>query len=477
MLEIHIGNVWSRVVKAKATAEELEAVSKLIRVRQKGYIFSRAWKMGRWDGYKNFFNRGTGTFYTGLLGYIKDNLPELEIHEIDERAKPEMLHSPVMSDCEGFLQGIKLYDFQFKAVLLALQKGRGIIASPVNSGKTVMAAAIIKHLGMEANFVTHRITLLYQTREAFQNMLGIKVGILGDMEEEIEDVNILSVVTLAKRLDDFKALLKLTPVIFSDECHHVSAKGWTDILKASGAYYRFGLSATPLLRDDISNLTVRGLTGDEIITVTENEMVEAGISARSSVYLYEVEKPKFKSHTRFADIYDQSIVFSEYRNGLVRDFAKMFLDQGKSVMIVVWRLDHGEYLEKMFKEAGIQAEYIKGGSGEVTHTRTVLKLFGERKVMCVIATSIIDEGLNIPAMDVMINAVGDKSPLKTTQRPGRGKRKKTFGENVLTIVDFMDFNEKKHLEKHSLSRMKVYAGMGVPIYEVKDREWKEVVKI
>jgi ERCC4-related helicase len=36
----------------------------------------------------------------------------------------------------------------------------------------------------------------------------------------------------------------------------------------------------------------------------------------------------------------------------------------------------------------------------------VLKSFGERKTMCVVATSIIDEGLNIPAMDVMINAVG-----------------------------------------------------------------------
>jgi len=222
---------------------------------------------------------------------------------------------------------------------------------------------------------------------------------------------------------------------------------------------------------------VRGLLGDEIVTVTENEMVDAGISARSSVYLFEIDRPKFKSHSRYSDVYDQSVVFSEYRNGIITRFTKMFLEQGKSVMVVVWRLDHGEFLERMFKDAGIQVEYIKGGSGEVNHTRQVLKLFGERKIMCVIATSIIDEGLNIPAMDVMINAVGDKSPLKTTQRPGRGKRKKTFGENVLTIVDFMDFNEKKHLEKHSLSRLKVYASMGVPIYEVLTPDWENIVKI
>ncbi len=91
MLEVHVNNVWSRVNKFKATPEELDAVTKLLRVRVKGYIFSRAFKMGRWDGYKHFFNRGTGTFYTGLLGYIKDNLPELEIVEVDAVAQ-EIFH-------------------------------------------------------------------------------------------------------------------------------------------------------------------------------------------------------------------------------------------------------------------------------------------------------------------------------------------------------------------------------------------------
>jgi hypothetical protein len=40
----------------------------------------------------------------------------------------------------------------------------------------------------------------------------------------------------------------------------------------------------------------------------------------------------------------------------------------------------------------------------------------------------------------------------------------------------MDFNEKR-MENRSLSRLKVYAGMGVPIYEVRDINWKDVVKI
>jgi superfamily II DNA or RNA helicase len=474
MLEVHINNVWSKVTKAKATKEEIEALSKLLRVRQKGYIFSRAWKMGRWDGYKHFFNRGTGTFYTGLLGYIKDNLPEIEITEVDNRVKPPVQYT-LTTDLGLFHNEIGLYKFQAEAVLQALKKGRGIIASPVNSGKTVIAAGIIRCLGLPANFITHRITLLYQTREAFQNMLGVKVGILGDMECEIEEngVNILSVVTLAQRLDEFRDLIRNTPVIFSDECHHVSAKGWTDILKASGAYYRYGLSATPLLRDDISNLTVRGLTGDEIITVTENEMVEAGISARSSVYLFEINKPKFKAHTPYSVVYDDSIVFGTYRNGLIRDFAKRFLNQGKSVMVIVWRIDHGETLVKMFNEAGIEVTFIHGGT---QNNIEILKQFGEKRIKCVVASTIVDEGLNLPSVDVMINGVGDQSPLKTTQRPGRGKRKKLFGENVLTIIDFMDFNNK-HLERHSLSRLKVYANMGVPIFEIKDPEWKEIKKL
>ena len=90
MVTLYIGNLYTKVNKSTSPKEEIDKISKLLSVKISGCYFSRAYQLGRWDGFKHFFNRGTGTFFTGLLGYVKDNLPELEFTEIDERVRPEI---------------------------------------------------------------------------------------------------------------------------------------------------------------------------------------------------------------------------------------------------------------------------------------------------------------------------------------------------------------------------------------------------
>jgi len=357
---------------------------------------------------------------------------------------------------------------------LTTKKNNNFVANLIYTHNTEVAAGVIQILGHPANFFTHRLTLLHQTKERFEARLGIKVGIVGRGEVHLEDVNVLSVASVAKRLDDplIKDILKNFPIVISDECHHISAQTWTSCLKECGAYYRYGLSATPLLRDDISNMTVRGLLGDEIASVTNEQLIEWGISATPSVYLFEIKYPTLPRHYPYAKVYDESIVLSEYRNGLIMSSAKKFVEIGKSVFIIVFRIQHGQILTEMLRQAGVKAEFISGEGSTPERNQQVLKLFAEKKIPCVISTSISDEGLDVPAMDVLIIGVGDKSALKTIQRVGRGLRKKQ-GENVVTVVDFIDTNNP-HLEKHSYSRLNTYYGMGMKIYEVKNNNWDVV---
>jgi superfamily II DNA or RNA helicase len=72
-------------------------------------------------------------------------------------------------------------------------------------------------------------------------------------------------------------------------------------------------------------------------------------------------------------------------------------------------------------------------------------------------------------MDVLILGVGNKSALKTIQRVGRGLRKKDVGENVVKIIDFVD-RCSPYLYRHSISRLRVYVGMDLKMYEVLDRD-------
>jgi superfamily II DNA or RNA helicase len=71
--------------------------------------------------------------------------------------------------------------------------------------------------------------------------------------------------------------------------------------------------------------------------------------------------------------------------------------------------------------------------------------------------------------------VGNKSVLKTIQRVGRGLRKKDTGENVVTVIDFID-RTSDYLYRHSVSRCSVYVKMKIKIYEVLDRTWTTTVE-
>jgi superfamily II DNA or RNA helicase len=68
--------------------------------------------------------------------------------------------------------------------------------------------------------------------------------------------------------------------------------------------------------------------------------------------------------------------------------------------------------------------------------------------------SILDEGVDVPNIDVLILAGGGKSSINTLQRVGRGLRK---GGNIdkLYVVDTLDF-QQYHLLKHSLQRLDDY---------------------
>lgn len=477
MFEFHLGNLFTHVNKKKASSEELKLLHSFLSVKVPGHYFSPQFRRGQWDGYRRFFNLLTGTLYTGLLHYAIGKLSESGINVetdckiIDERQ--QVVHQ----DNSLNLEGIELRDYQVRAINKALSKGRGIISAPPNAGKTELACGIVQVLGLPANFFTHRLTLLRQTKERFERRLGIEVGIVGGGEEDIREVNILSVQSIHRKLDEphIKELLKNTPVIFCDEVHHASAKTFEKCFKACpNAFYRFGLSATPLLRDEISNMIVRGLTGDEIVAVDNQQLIEAGISASPSVYLLNVREPKIPTHYTFDLAYDVGILRNDYRNELIVNSTKHFLAQNKSVFILVWRIEHGETLLNLLQSGGIESEFISGQGTNTGQVQDVLKRFSKKELKCVVSSTISDEGLDVPAMDVLIMGVGFKAPLKTIQRVGRGLRKKIVGENVVTIVDFVDWHSKKYLYKHSVDRVREYVKMGVKIYEVVGNNWSLV---
>jgi len=75
-----------------------------------------------------------------------------------------------------------------------------------------------------------------------------------------------------------------------------------------------------------------------------------------------------------------------------------------------------------------------------------------------VTTVVWREGINIPALDVIVNASGGKDDLQIVQLIGRGLRLME-GKKEMTLVDFFD-ESSNYLIKHFGNRICLFSEKG-----------------
>jgi len=82
----------------------------------------------------------------------------------------------------------------------------------------------------------------------------------------------------------------------------------------------------------------------------------------------------------------------------------------------------------------------------------------EKKIHCVIATAVWYEGISIRSLNVIINAAGGKSEIRTLQTIGRGLRV-TDEKKTVIIWDVWDISHR-YLIEHAGERLCTYMDSG-----------------
>jgi ATP-dependent helicase YprA (DUF1998 family) len=94
-------------------------------------------------------------------------------------------------------------------------------------------------------------------------------------------------------------------------------------------------------------------------------------------------------------------------------------------------------------------------------THEAIEGFRDGSIRCMIATSLADEGMDVPRASVLILATVGRSAAKLEQRTGRVMRpheSKTFG----VVYDYADKGSKMAYYQH-LARLKTYKALGYSI--------------
>jgi len=436
----------------------LNAVREATSYAVEGAEFSKAYRKGVWDGRKHLFKTNTGAFPTGLLDIVKHVLDVASVqYEVNDHRTPL---APQGSTYD--LIGVKMegkFDYQLAAAEKAVEAKQGILRIATNGGKTEIACAITQYLRQPTLFMVTTRELLYQARDRFKKRLGVtdaEVGLVGDgIWEPGSWVTIATVDTLESRFEQqaCQDLLAHTQVLFVDECHHAGSETWYSVCTACPANYRFGLSGTPMDRTDGANICLLAAIGPIIVDIPNKFLVDRGISARTHVIFSKVTAPMLPKKTTYATAYKQGIVENPNALSLIVDWTRAFTDNGLSTLILCEQIEHGKLIDAALWTAvdGAFIPHLFINGKETTEVRqSGLKDFGERRLPVLIASTILDEGVDVPTIDALILAGSRKSRIKTMQRLGRGLR----GDKLIA-VEFANYTHD-HLLRHSLQRYEDY---------------------
>jgi superfamily II DNA or RNA helicase len=352
------------------------------------------------------------------------------------------------------IRGITFRPDQKKLIKDALINGRGVLQAPTGSGKTMVLLGVISAFKREKIlFLCHTLSLVSQFKEELIKWGFTDIGVLSSEEKTYGRIQLATIQSFARLKP--KTYVDKYQIVLVDECHHVSSyKGlYGKVLQRTLAPVRIGVTATMPYKDE-AKFALEGMIGPKLGELTIKEGHKIGIIAKPEIKILDVSSHgDLESCTNYPTVYQLGIVDNLSRNMVIIAIARQQTEKNKSVLINVNRIEHGQRLEALGQEWGLDCKFIHGSDGDDLRSK-IKKALDSKDIKCVIASPIFKEGVNIPSLDCCINAAGGKSEIATLQALGRGLRT-TKTKKEVTIIDFKDTNNK-YLRRHFKARYAVY---------------------
>ena len=467
---LRIGTVHSRF-----QSQDEQVKRKLwqaLRFRDKNFYHSPAYRQRRWDGFHNFFTLKAGQFLTGLLPEVALALKLMDVkYEVqDMRSSTNFMLDKID---ESFLwdrhheKPVVLRDYQVDLACQALKNKRGIIYAPTSAGKTYIMVSLLKCLPP-----TTRVMVLVDTKElVYQNYEEIKKYGFDDVGMFFGDVKEPNMITVVL-INSAPKLAELYPeveAIFVDEIHDMMSDRCINLYKKlPNANIRIAFSATPFKsggRDKCQKFRVKGHIGGVLKTstveggkLTTAGLQERGILSAANCTFYKVNTPD-----RQYDIYQDAVTYGLAQNDYLNQaVAKLVNNKLKGrTLIVVSRLEHGEYLQSLIPGS----LWIYGDQKMHVRKSTIqeLKTY-EGDFVAIASEKIVNKGINV-FIHNLVNVAGGQADHIVVQRFGRGLRTADDKE-IMNYYDFF-FTINPYLEKHSKERIRILEHEGHTV-EIKE---------
>ncbi|MCP4603963.1 MAG: DEAD/DEAH box helicase family protein [Proteobacteria bacterium] len=331
------------------------------------------------------------------------------------------------------------------------------VANGVVCHNTVIGTAAIAEIQQPSLVIVHTKDLLEQWRAAIRGILNVEAGIVAEGKCSPDVITVATVQTLIRHpyLDD---LATRFGCVIVDEAHYSPAATFQSVLSHFPARYRFGLTATPYREDGLTRL-IDFTLGERLYEIEHWKLILNGYLQRPEVRKVQTEF----AFTFNSGEYDHnrcmaSLVTDPDRNAQIADIAANEAVCGHCVLILSNRVKHCRHLAELIQERGVSVEVLVGAVKKADR-QAILDDFRAGELSVVVASTLADEGLDVPRLDRIVLSYPSRAKGRTIQRLGRLMRPHPDKQQAV-LFDVVDKNVKPLVRQYQ-ERSRFYRSLGL----------------
>lgn len=371
-------------------------------------------------------------------GCLDEVLALLKEHDI----KPELVDERFTGKSIAVKFKGELRDLQKKSVSELSKHDNGVLSATTAFGKTVVASWMIAKRKTNTLILVHRKQLMDQWKERLSLFLDLppkSIGEIGGGKSKATGIIDIATMQSLHREGKVKPVIADYGQVIIDECHHVSAFSFEQVLKQVKAKYILGLTATPFRKD-----------GHHPIITMQCGPIRFKATAKQQSELNQFEHAVLPRYTGFTlpetnqklsiqEIYGL-LVQDQNRNDLIFNDLLKALETGRSPLVLTERTEHLDYLENRLKGFAKNMFVLRGGMGKKQRLELQEQIANlpDSEERVILATGrYIGEGFDDSRLDTLFLVIPISWKGTLQQYVGRLHRSHD-GKKLLQVYDYID---------------------------------------
>ena len=334
---------------------------------------------------------------------------------------------------------------------------KSLVIAATGTGKTYMSAFDVKQFNPKRMlFIVHREDILRKAMSDYRKVIdGKSVGLFtGTCKDYDKDFIFATIQSISSYFNEFDK--KHFDYIVIDEAHHASSETYQRVLEYFKPKFLLGMTATPERAEgnDIFPIFDNNIS----LEIRLNEALEAELVVPFHYFgITDIKSIDYRKISNDIDKIAQMLQVNE-RVDFIIEKMKFYGHDGEKRKCIGFcaNIEHAKYMAEEFNMRGIKSIALTGGDKVSKRIKEMNNVQDEENELEVIFTvDIFNEGVDIPAVNLVLMLRPTESSIIFIQQLGRGLRK-FRGKQFLTVLDFIGNHNKSFLIAMALSGARYY---------------------